>query len=89
MLNLNKTVVVKIDPKFSAEDWQLYTASMPCTKVANALNKSLKTLVNNGNTQQHVYESMITIMGLYSNHGASDTEPHWFLQHILSHVYDR
>jgi hypothetical protein len=86
---LNLTRAVKIDPKYTAEDWQLYTASMKCTKAANALNKSLKTLVNNGNTRQHVYESMITIMSLYSKYGAFDTEPRWVLEDILSQVYDR
>ena len=85
MRNLNMTV--KIDPKFSAEDWQLYTASMKCTRVANSLNKSLKTLVNNGNTREYVYDSMITIMAHYSNYGAYDTEPIWFLDCVLNQVY--
>lgn len=87
MLNLTRTV--KIDPKFTADDWQLYTSSMKCTRVANSLNRSLKTLVNNGKSRQDVYESMITIMHLYSKYGASDTEPRWVLEDVLSQVYDR
>jgi hypothetical protein len=88
MLNLNKTVVVKIDPKFSANDWQLYTASMPCKRAANALNSNLKKLVNTkGSTVDSVRSGMSSTMAKYSKFGAYDSEPIWFLDHILNQVY--
>ena len=87
MNNLNKSV--KIDPQFTAEEWQLYTATRKCKKVANSLNKSLRTLVNNGCTKIHVHDSMITIMHLYSEYGATDTEPRWFLNAVLDQVYNQ
>ena len=85
MRNLNMTV--KIDPKFSAEDWQLYTASMKCTRVANVLNSNLKKLVNAGYGMDWVEREMHKVMVRYSSYGAYDTEPIWVLTDILNQVY--
>lgn len=82
-LNLKVTA----DPKFTADDWQLYTSSMKCTRVANSLNRSLKTLVNSGKSRQDVYESMIAIMYLYSKYGATDTVVREVLLDMLDEIF--
>jgi hypothetical protein len=88
MRNLNKTI--KIDPKFTAEEWQLYTTGMKCTRAANALNAALKRLVNaNGSTDMSVAFGMGQVLEKYSKFGANDSEPRWMLQDILTQVYDR
>ena len=86
MYNLNKSI--KIDPQFTAQEWELYTVTMECSRVALVLNSNLKKLVNAGNSMEIVEKKMHELMYRYSSYGAFDTEPRWLLSAILQEVYN-
>ena len=83
MKNLN--ISVKINPKFTADDWQLYTASMDCQPAVDALNEALKLAVNtDGSTVDSAREYVFGIMRQFAEYGAYDTEPIWVLDDVLT-----
>ena len=75
----------------TAEEWQLYTTSMPCDEAAKALNIELDNLlkeVKSAITQKpsekialalYVRDRMLSLMNKYAGWGARDTEPEWVL----------
>jgi hypothetical protein len=86
MKRLNPTV--KIDPKFTADDWQLFTASMNCNGAARKLNTTLRQAVNKkGSTAFEVRLEMHPVMRELSKFGANDSEPQWLLASVLDEVY--
>lgn len=85
MLALNMRV--HIDPQFSADDWQLFTASMDCSKVAEKLNYELKIIVNGNNARVIVEKHMHQWMAKFAEYGANDSEPIWFLEQVLGEIY--
>lgn len=85
MKNLNMRV--HIEPTFTAEEWQLFTASMDCAKVAEKLNYELKIVVNGGNERFQVEKHMEQWMRKFAEYGAYDSEPIWFLQQVLDEIY--
>lgn len=85
MIRLNKSV--QIDPRFSWVDWGLYEVPMS-VGAANDLNTLLKELVNSGNTQDQVLETMLSKMEDLRGFGASDTEPMQFLEAVLKEIYN-
>lgn len=86
MKRLNPTV--KIDPKFTAEDWQLFTVSMNCNPAARKLNTALRQAVNKkGSTAFEVRVAMCPVMMELSEFGANDSEPQWLLAKVLDEVY--
>lgn len=100
MKNLNKTVSIKIDPKFTADDWQLYsfsdTPSMATKSklAARTLNTALKKAVNDMDTSlpkvdqwNTAYKAVKVVMNRYSECGAEDTEPRYVLCDILDELY--
>ena len=57
MKNLN--IKTHIDPKFSAQEWQLYSSVPGGAAAARALNKALKVAVNaKGSTPSSVMSSV-------------------------------
>jgi len=94
MKNLNKTI--KIDPKFTAAEWQLRsfrdnpakTAVVSLSVIALDLNKALKTAVNKaGSTRQSVWKDVYSRFGKYAEYGASNIESRSFLVDILTDIY--
>lgn len=85
MIGLNMRV--HIEPAFTADDWQLYTASTDCSKVAEKLNYELKIIVNGGNERFQVEKHMHQWMQKFSEYGAYDSEPVWFLKQVLDEIY--
>ena len=82
------TVTKKIKSiKLTGSDWQLFTASMDCTKAAQTLNTAFKKLVNDGMTRQEVQEGMQPIMSRLSDYGAADSEPTHTLLDLLDMVF--
>jgi hypothetical protein len=85
---------VKITPKFTAEDWQLYSFSDEpenaklSREAARAINAALKKAVNSGTLQpKEVFDTVYIVMDKYSVCGATDTESRGFLHEILEHIY--
>lgn len=100
MKNLNKTITIKIDPKLTVSDWQLYSFSDEPKMAARsklaawALNTALMNAVNNMDTSlpevdqwNTAYKAVKLVMNLYSECGAEDTEPRYVLCDILDELY--
>lgn len=78
---------VKIDPKFTWKEWQLFKMK-GSAGVARALNTKLKSLVNSGKySRDDITDQMHTLMSESRKFGAFDSEPRWFLEDILDEVY--
>jgi hypothetical protein len=78
---------VTITPTFSANDWQLYTYSVPCDEAAVKLNQALAEAVNAGLTRAEVEKRMDVAMFELRTFGAADTEPRYVLAEALDHVF--
>jgi hypothetical protein len=100
MKNLNKTF--KIDPKITADQWQLYSfddepkLAAKSKLAARALNTALKKAVNNVDPSlpevdqwNTVYKAVAVVMHRYSECGATDTEPRYVLADILDELFGR
>lgn len=74
----------------TAQEWQLYTASMGCSGAARALNSAFKKAVNaKGSTPESVQEEMDKVRAVYSKYGAYDTEPRYTMYDLIKKVYGR
>ena len=83
----NLDIFVKIDAKFTARDWQLYSSMPEAEHIAKVLNEYLMQCVNNGCDRAQTQQKMHEVMGNYSKCGATDSEPLYFLQCVLSKIY--
>lgn len=83
----NLKVTKRIYCNFTAEQWELYTESMDCTQAAMALNSALEQCFNEGMSKQDTLSWMLKLMDKYKEAGASDSEPVWFLEDVLSELY--
>lgn len=81
--------------RLTADQWQLFTCSMKCGKVAVELNKQLnvklkeaKKLIKKGHSVDSVAsivrDAMYPVMSRYSKYGATDTEPLWVLVDVIN-----
>lgn len=89
MLNLEIKLVRNIKCNFTAEQWQLFTASNPeeCEMIAHDLNSHLTTLVNLQTNKDMIRKAMHVHMGMYRNYGAIDSEPMDFLDIVLDRIF--
>ena len=87
MNGLIVTRIVRVKVSFTAEQWQLYTASMPCGSAATTLNIELNQYVNNGFTRAEVRTRMHVEMSRLRKTGAFDTEPRAFLETVLDEIF--
>ena len=91
MMNLQVTRKIKCD--FTAEQWGLYTHSFPYSETANIardLNESLEVLFNDpNNTKGHVLMKMMDELKRFRNYGAADSEPMYFLEHVVNELYGK
>ena len=81
MKNVTKRVVMNI--ALTADQWQLFTASMKCGTAARALNSTFNDLSKRGATRDEFVTVMDAVMQKYSNYGACDSEPRWLLEDLL------
>lgn len=77
----------KVELNYSADKWQLYTASMNCDEAAQELNKAFTEAVNSGLGKLEVYKSVEAVMRKYDNFGATDSEPRWVLEDLIRKVF--
>lgn len=77
-----------INANFDAEEWELYTESKDCSEVADTLNRFLEHLVNEGGYDKRtVMDKMMEKMKQFSDYGAYDSEPIWFLESVVNRIY--
>lgn len=84
------TVSVQISAHFTADQWELYTASHPedvMATVAEELNTALSDAVNLGLGRRAVEGRVHSVMIKNAKYGAADSEPIGFLQYVLDKVY--
>ncbi len=68
-------------------DWQLYDKGKRSDDVANDLNRTLETLVNDGTAHREVYDRMIKLLAKHQDFGAADSEPHQVLCDFINEVF--
>lgn len=84
--NLRVDRTVTITAQFTARQWELYD-SEGVDAIANSLNRKLQHVVNMGKTRHEVMQDMLSLMFIYREHGAYDSEPLHFLRTVLDEIY--
>jgi hypothetical protein len=74
---------------YTADDWELFTSEPGAEAAAMALNAKFEELVNNGGDRDTVRKGMSKLMAQYSDLGAQDSEPVWFLHDLLDKVFKK
>jgi len=83
----NLKIRKKIQVDFTPDQWDLYTELMDCQPAVDVLNQSLEDLVNLGKDKNTVMDKMMEKMKEFSQYGAYDSEPIYFLQCALEEIY--
>lgn len=90
-VKINVARVIRVPS--SADDWELFTASMPCNKAANALTAALcKALAFVGkgmSVDEAMHKYMDPVMDKYADCGAADSEPRYHAVSCLSRLCPR
>lgn len=81
------SIVKQVRCSFSADQWGLYTTTKDCTFAARDLNRCIETYFNQGLTYNEVYDKTYEVMKKHSSYGAADSEPMYFLEDVLNHLY--
>jgi hypothetical protein len=82
-----------VEPKLSANDWQLYTYGVDAAKqeaahlAAARLNRTLREAVNGGFGRPIVRDRMWKVMEECRSTGALDTEPRAVLETLLDFIF--
>lgn len=92
MNHLNKTTTIKIDPRFSWVEWELYdevdeAASTGAVAAAESLNALLRACVNAGYDRDGVQAAMEYELQRFAAHGATDTAVREFLESVLDEIF--
>lgn len=85
----NVTIEKNVTITLTAEDWELYTASMDCGGAANAINQVIEASFNSGKSKAEVMKAVLSMMKVYSKFGALDSEPLRKLDSLLSTLYQK
>ena len=76
----------KISLNASVDDWELF--DMPGSEDAVAhINRTIVEAVEAGDDRREVNSKALRVMRLYSDLGATDSEPIWYLEHILNKIF--
>jgi hypothetical protein len=80
------TIERKVTVDLTADDWQLFTASMDCAQAAKALNRAASEGLSLP-TATEAFAHWSTIADLWARYGASDTEPRWVMRDLVMQVF--
>ena len=78
--------VLKIQVWLTPQEWSLYDRSF-ANVVSHALNSTLTTYVNRGETRERVTEMMLSVMRDYEDYGARDTAVREVLEYLLDEIF--
>ena len=87
-LTIDRKITIKAT--FTPDDWQLYTASFAdedLDLIAMMLNRSLENAVASSQSAWEAKRKMSIPMQEMSQYGANDTEPMYFLDFTLRHIF--
>ena len=84
-----RNVIIKkaMSLKLTGDDWDLYTGSRDCEPTAKALNLAIAAIINASTNKDEAYNKGCKVLDLYSEFGASDTEPRYVLRNILAEFF--
>lgn len=71
----------------TAEEWDLYTASMDCSMAADYLNKTLNHALAQP-SKEDAWSMMAATMAKFSRFGACDTEPRSVARYYIDKHFD-
>lgn len=80
------TIIRDVTVALSADDWQLFTASMDCTEAARALNIAASEGLSLP-TREEAWAHWETVSDLWAKYGAADTEPRWVMRDLMDQVF--
>ena len=72
--------------RLTADDWQLFTASMDCTQAAAALNLAAQKALNTGSPNR-AWAIFREAQDEWMEYGAADTEPRNVFQDLMEEFY--
>lgn len=74
----------------TGDDWELYTATMPCERAAKALTaglkKALRALGGGASIPDAMRDHFDPVARKYADHGAQDSEPMRHAERILERL---
>lgn len=80
------TIRRQVTVDLTADQWQLFTATMNCTQAAKALNRAASEGLSLP-TPREAWDHWCTISDLWANYGAADTEPRWVMRDLITQVF--
>ncbi len=89
MRNLRLTRAPQVRCRLTADQWQLFTASRDCSRVAALLNIAFEDAVNGGGSLEQVRAAVEAVMREYRDYGATDSEPRHTLDVLIEQVFGR
>lgn len=82
MIDYEGTVTARVAVKLTANDWQLFTASMNCTRAAAALNRAASKALSTGDVKE-AWAIFQEAQNEWAAYGAADTEPRWVFADLV------
>lgn len=79
----NVTVETKLTINLTADQWQLYSTMTGVDAVATMINRGLEKALNESANAGEAYAKASRILGLYSDFGATDSEPSFVLDKLI------
>lgn len=83
----NVEIIKQVKLTLSVEQWELFNMK-GVSSVVNKINTGIEKAINSNTNKETAYGVAIKVLELYSDFGASDTEPRNKLEHILEAVYN-
>ena len=84
-----RNVIIKkaMTLELTGDDWDLYTGNRDCEPAAKAINIEVAAIINAAPNKDKAYFEACKVLDLYSEFGASDTEPRYVLRNILAEFF--
>ena len=87
MENVTFTRAVKAQVNLTADQWQLFTASMDCTEAAESLNRMAEIAIASSSNSREAMRRMANTINKYSDFGAADSEPIYVMRRLFAEAY--
>jgi hypothetical protein len=83
------TIKREVKLTHTAHDWALYANQLGAEDAASVLNWKFEEFVNSGMERDEVKRRMYSVMDIYEQLGAHNTEPQWILRDLLNRVFGK
>lgn len=82
-LTITRTATVNL----TANEWQLYSESMNCTRAAAALNAAAAEAINRSTTAAEAMKCFYPAMNKWADYGAADSEPYYVASDLFTRAF--